>query len=535
MRRLISVWSALCLTFLPGFSQAISIHPNPILIDTTISYTVDTTWITIDNLLNESVSVHDLNVYDASFKLTDTSFLIPPLGSKLVGIVFEPLHNIDYNTELVVVMKNQGGNVAIDLRGTGKYPGNYYKSTQGLWDENLKTVLKQLVSGHTSLGYNTARDKMFMEVDNKRINGQGASQNTLEGVYTGQVISGYSSRQDAQNNYAFNTEHTFPQSAFGSAEPMKSDLYHLFPTLGSANSERGNKPFRIVSNPSWQSGGSKSNSTYFEPRAQQKGPTARAMLYYLIRYQNHSNFVSASDHDVLKSWNKTYIPSAVEQKRNEDIALLQHNRNPFIDHPLLAERINSFIGTSTRPQVRKLVITSDTIAFGSISTGTHSTFKLVSINTGNQPVEIKYIEFSNPEISILDADTLVNPGESGTIAIRFIPSDTGSHSSVCKLVTSAKADTVFIPVSANIKTPSGIAAGHRQAFAIYPSPASEKLTVHIKNSDSIQVKMYGIQGELIGEHLLAPGINILNLAGYKPGIYFLATKDGTTAMFVVQR
>ena len=45
----------------------------------------------------------------------------------------------------------------------------------------------------------------------------------------------------------FNTEHTFPQSFFSQNLPMRSDLFHIFPTLATANSERANFPFGVVS------------------------------------------------------------------------------------------------------------------------------------------------------------------------------------------------------------------------------------------------------------------------------------------------
>lgn len=533
MLRLIFI--TLILFYFPNLlqSQPLVVTPGTILMDTVVTGQSDTTWISIANLLNLAVEVTDLNVYDDAFTLTDTAFTIAIAGQKQVGIVFSPIHNVDYNTELVIVLNGLGGNISTDLRGTGKYPGSYYTSTQGLWEENLKTALKQLVVGHISLGYSSARDKMFMNIDNKKVNGQGASQNTLEGVYTGQIITGYTDRQDAQNNYNFNTEHTFPQSTFGSAEPMLSDLYHLFPTLGTANSERGNKPFRPVSNPTWQSGGSKSNGSYFEPRAQQKGPTSRAMLYFLIRYQNYNSYVSATDQDILKSWNKTYIPSAIEQKRNEDIASLQHNRNPFIDHPLLADRITNFIGTSVRPVVKKMAITSDTIRFGTIQSGLNASFNLVLVSTGNQPVEINYLGFSEQSLAVINADTNISPGESGIVKIGLTPSDTGSFSGQLFMLTTAHPDTVKIPITAHVIPPTGLDQSPVEKLHIFPNPGNGILQILNPLDDSIQVMVIDDKGLPIAIPTLAKGMNRLDLSHLSPGIYLILWQEAVIGRIVI--
>src|SRR6185295_4028554 len=184
-------------------------------------------------------------------------------------------------------------------------------------------------NGYISLGYNLARDSMFMWFDNKKTNGQGASQNTLECIYTGREAIGYTSRSDCQTNFSFNTEHTFPQSLFASNEPMRSDLHHLFPTDDASNNERADNPFGIVTNATWSVGGSKSNRSIFEPRDQQKGATARAMMYFVLRYQNYNSFFTSQE-SILRTWHQNFPNTQIERTRNDDIYGMQHNRNPFV-------------------------------------------------------------------------------------------------------------------------------------------------------------------------------------------------------------
>lgn len=64
---------------------------------------------------------------------------------------------------------------------------------------------------------------------------------TIECVYTGRKIRA-TNRTEAQNQN-FNTEHTWPQSFFNELEPMRSDLYHLYPTDETANNVRSNFDF----------------------------------------------------------------------------------------------------------------------------------------------------------------------------------------------------------------------------------------------------------------------------------------------------
>ena len=67
-----------------------------------------------------------------------------------------------------------------DLIGQGRYSKSYYSATENKEEELLKDAIQTLTgNGYVSLGYNTARDKMFMIIDNQAVNGQGASQNTL--------------------------------------------------------------------------------------------------------------------------------------------------------------------------------------------------------------------------------------------------------------------------------------------------------------------------------------------------------------------
>lgn len=88
----------------------------------------------------------------------------------------------------------------------------------------------------------------------------------------------------------FNTEHIVPQSWYGSDEPMKGDLHHLFACQPECNIKRSNLPFADFSFYTPESKEEKIRNQCgvvmdgkFEPEYG-KGTVARAMLYFLVRY-----------------------------------------------------------------------------------------------------------------------------------------------------------------------------------------------------------------------------------------------------------
>jgi len=227
---------------------------------------------------------------------------------------------------------------------------SYY---QTVFDENLTgtDMLRELhniiSANYYSLGYTGAKEEMFGYIDNK--------DNQVLGVYTGKYYTIPEGTMPNQNT--FNCEHTWPQSQFGRGEPMRSDLHHLFPTFSTVNSSRSHHPFGEVDNPEKSFGTCDVNSSdyycsyladsIFEPADQHKGDVARAMFYFAVRYGNmgsseYPKFLDAANQKVtFLQWNLDDPVDTKEIERNEAIFLLQHNRNPFVDCPVLLERINS--------------------------------------------------------------------------------------------------------------------------------------------------------------------------------------------------
>ncbi|PTM08705.1 MAG: endonuclease I [Bacteroidetes bacterium] len=262
-------------------------------------------------------------------------------------------------------------------------PSNYYDSANGLSGFSLKTELRNITTnGHTARTY----DQLY---DGDGISGSGGYVDTHSDVAVssgnnyendGTVLDMYSENPSAIDDYnynhgsmqcgnqssegdCYNREHLVPQSAFGSAFPMQSDIHHVIPTDGRVNNFRGNLPFGEANDDDWESlNGSLRGSSamvgysgsVFEPIDEFKGDIARALLYFATRYQNTVDGYTAFDMfngtedqvfygwaiDVLLDWHNNVDPvDQRERDRNNAAYNFQGNANPFVDHPEYANMI----------------------------------------------------------------------------------------------------------------------------------------------------------------------------------------------------
>jgi endonuclease I len=172
----------------------------------------------------------------------------------------------------------------------------------------------------------------------------------------------------------YNREHSFPQSWFGESAPMKSDLFHVYPTDGYVNNRRSNYPFGETSGDTYKSanGFSKVGSctypgytgTVFEPNDEYKGDLARVYFYMATCYEAYKTnagkerspldwdksdktMLDGTIYPFFKEWAiKMLLRWAIEDpvsekeiNRNAAIFGRQKNRNPFVDYPGLEQYI----------------------------------------------------------------------------------------------------------------------------------------------------------------------------------------------------
>ena len=236
-------------------------------------------------------------------------------------------------------------------------PSTYYDSAEGQTEDNLRYALQSIIDGHTDVGYNGL------------YNVYKTSDNTASGkVWDMYSTCNFSHGNTCGGNYSavcdcYNREHSVPQSWFGKASPMVSDAFHVYPTDGKVNNQRGNLQFgecangtSLGANALGKAGQSTfpgyTSLTVFEPHDDYKGDFARTYFYMATRYAdvcggwgNAFNAV-ASNSGLSKysialflKWHRADPVSQKEITRNDAVYAKQHNRNPFIDYPMLAEFI----------------------------------------------------------------------------------------------------------------------------------------------------------------------------------------------------
>jgi endonuclease I len=237
-------------------------------------------------------------------------------------------------------------------------PSGYYDSAAGLSGASLRQELHNIIDGHTEKSY----DYLWTAFASTDIRSSLGS-DYIWCMYTEQEFH-HDEDQSAGTNLAgtYNREHSWPKSWANEAYPHYTDLYHLYPSQGIANSTRNNNPYGEVADGSAtytsangsQSGPARSGlgytGTVFEPIDDYKGDFARTYFYISTRYYGEDgtwNNVEMADGcelkewalDMLMDWHQLDPVSQKELDRIEDVYAIQGNRNPFIDHPEYADSI----------------------------------------------------------------------------------------------------------------------------------------------------------------------------------------------------
>jgi hypothetical protein len=532
------------LIFIINVNAQVSVSVDSLFFPQMFTGSTDSFSVYIKNLSDRHSDIKISNI-KIVYGTSDTLISISPNDSSIVWIKYHPDQNvIDKDLIFITSVDSLIGSI-IELSGSGKFGDSYDATTFNLYDTQLKSVLTQLVSGHTSLGYDLARDKMFMEFDNQRVNGQGATQNTLECVYTGRLAVGYTSRTVAQGSpYNFNTEHTWPQSNFGEAEPMKSDLYHLFPTDITANSMRANYRFgKAVSNVTWQVGGSKlgnnsSGQLIFEPRDVHKGDVSRSMFYFITRYPvNYGGFFTQTQENVFREWNKLDTVGVVESNRNNAIALLQLKRNPYIDHPEFVDRIYSFATSNVRPTFAELNVLPLKVDFDSTLIGTSSSTQIYIANSGSATLNIDSITISDARFNGTSNISSIESYSSQKIELEFSPDSLKNYTASLKVYSGAGVKEILLTGigkdnAVNVEDES-IAPLIFSLAQNYPNPfnPSTIISYQLPFNNNVSLIVYDVLGNevatLVNEFRTAGNHEVnFNASSISSGIYFYQLRSG---------
>lgn len=234
-------------------------------------------------------------------------------------------------------------------------PEGYYSSLKGKKGAELKTAIHDIIKKANVLSYGSGNRKTwwgFWSTDRDE---------------RGYFIDRYSAESEWEMSTSqgaagagMNIEHSFPKSWWGGATVQAyKDLYNLMPCKKEINTTKNNFPMgKVVSGDKgngWTKVGEGTDGKkYWEPAAPWKGDFARGYMYMATAYQDYNwkgeqalQILQQGAYPTLQKWAYTlYIqwakadkPNALEIKRNNDVAKIQGNRNPYVDFPNLMEYV----------------------------------------------------------------------------------------------------------------------------------------------------------------------------------------------------
>jgi endonuclease I len=238
-------------------------------------------------------------------------------------------------------------------------PTGYYDNTSGIYGEQLKTNLNEIIKGHTQFSYSSSNTDVWDIL--KQTDKDPNDSNNIILFYTGWSVN---AAQEYNNGSGWNREHIWSKSHgdFGTTQGAGTDIHHLRPSDISVNSAKSSRWFDNCSTPYLDNGVhtgcfTSSENWVWQPRDEVKGDVARMIFYMATRYEgdtgepdlelidyfpseNHTSDAVYAKVSTLLQWHNSDPVDDRERNRNNIIySDFQNNRNPFIDHPEFANLI----------------------------------------------------------------------------------------------------------------------------------------------------------------------------------------------------
>ena len=234
---------------------------------------------------------------------------------------------------------------------SGSQSIHYYDSLSGLSGINLRIGLQNIISNPSVVRAQTYNDVIDI-LKNADQNPENSNQVWLVYLEKGRPKLDFQLSSDNVNMW--NREHTWPRSRGGfnsieadetidgpdifwnthadSTRHANSDAHAIRAEDGTENSKRGNLFYGQYNGPA-------------DTKGSFKGDVARGIFYLDIRYNGlevvngfpEGEIGKFGDLATLLQWHRNDPPDDFEMNRNNEVFRWQKNRNPFIDHPELAE------------------------------------------------------------------------------------------------------------------------------------------------------------------------------------------------------
>lgn len=434
------------------------------------------------------------------------------------------------------------------IKLSAQIPANYYLLAENKTGAELKTALYNIIKGHNSLGYSNVWSA-FNTTDKRSDGKVWDIYSTCNFTFVTDQDKGSGGTAECQ---FYNREHTVPQSLFSQNEPMRSDIFHVYPTDKKVNAVRADYPYGEVGTATYtaSNGGRLGNNTFpgytgtvFEPANEFKGDLARTYFYMVTRYENvvsnwltFANFqkntypsLSPWTKDMLLKWHRNDPVSQKEIDRNNAVYAIQNNRNPFIDHPEYVEMIwGTFTGVTTVPSV---VTTPSAVNYPPTVSGVTFTGMHMQTLTGNLMPYVLYNGTVNVAFLVLNE---VETENGGTVyvtslgGVTYIPPASNINQdsftfTVCAGSECASA-TVEIILFAVTNPVFWVYADNATITGVYNRSASGNISNYYRNLNNQPITVSAFNGTLStggrlllknnGDYTYIPSVNFLGIENY---------------------
>lgn len=247
---------------------------------------------------------------------------------------------------------------------TSTAPVGYYSSLEGLSGNTLKQALQDIIASSSVRLHSYADIWEILNTSDRNPE----NNNQVWAIYREEPMAKLDQQVSSSIIGKWNREHIFAQSRGGfetalgdtadgisvyantsaaSTVDGVSDAHHIRVANGQENSSRNNKNFGDIASTTVYNGPLGTLGSW-------KGDVARALFYMAVRF-NGLNVLNGDPSEYLPStttssgnigdlaaflsWNVSDPSDDFEMNRNNYIYTWQMNRNPFIDHPNLADYI----------------------------------------------------------------------------------------------------------------------------------------------------------------------------------------------------
>lgn len=323
----------------------------------------------------------------------------------------------------------------------------YYNGVDTSSPSNLETWLhNKISSGTTDVGYDGLWTA-YASTDCK------PGTNLIWDMYSDEDFECGGSKQGhsySKEGDGYNREHTIPQSWFNENSPMKSDLFHVYPTDGYVNNRRSNYPHGDVSSATYTSnngsklgtaGYSGMSGTVFEVIDEYKGDFARSYFYFATRYLDKISSFTTDGKKVFSTsfphMNSTFINqyyswhlqdpvSSKEINRNNAVYKIQGNRNPYIDHPEWVQ----YIFNGQTPTV--VSVTGVSVSPTSATVEVNKTTTLTATVSPSDATN-KAVTWSSSDETVATVSNGVVTGKSSGTAVITVTTVDGGFTATCSV------------------------------------------------------------------------------------------------------